>query len=205
MLPYTVSFDLSPGLKGMSRGHEAEEEPLEHPGCCVCLPQVLYQDCRMVAVSAPYVAGFLAFREVPVLVEAVQRLQQEEPQLQPQVWCVSLVPSWGVLAAESWERKVFSPRSLSWWGRRGTVKAVVEPPFLFLREQGCGAGSSQVSHGCGSPVVCAGHCQSHTAAAALGSAQAGRALQRELRNQERFLLPPEHPWLLLRVLSVLRK
>ncbi|XP_066188373.1 endonuclease V isoform X4 [Sylvia atricapilla] len=47
--------------------------------------EVLYQDCRMVAVSAPYVAGFLAFREVPVLVEAVQRLQQEEPQLQPQI------------------------------------------------------------------------------------------------------------------------
>ncbi|KAF4797459.1 E3 ubiquitin-protein ligase RNF213 [Turdus rufiventris] len=47
--------------------------------------EVLYQDCRMVAVTAPYVAGFLAFREVPVLVEAVQRLQQEEPQLQPQV------------------------------------------------------------------------------------------------------------------------
>ncbi|NXA04116.1 ENDOV Endonuclease, partial [Sapayoa aenigma] len=51
--------------------------------------EVLYEDCRMVAVSAPYVAGFLAFREVPVLVEAVQRLQQEEPRLSPQVWCVS--------------------------------------------------------------------------------------------------------------------
>ncbi|NXQ64483.1 ENDOV Endonuclease, partial [Anthoscopus minutus] len=50
--------------------------------------EVLYQDCRMVAVSAPYVAGFLAFREVPVLVEAVQRLQQVEPQLQPQVLLV---------------------------------------------------------------------------------------------------------------------
>ncbi|KFP09842.1 Endonuclease V, partial [Egretta garzetta] len=37
--------------------------------------EVLYEDCRMVAVSAPYVAGFLAFREVPFLVEAVQRLQ----------------------------------------------------------------------------------------------------------------------------------
>ncbi|NWV26662.1 ENDOV Endonuclease, partial [Origma solitaria] len=50
--------------------------------------EVLYQDCHMVAVSAPYVAGFLAFREVPFLVEAVQRLQQEEPQLQPQVLLV---------------------------------------------------------------------------------------------------------------------
>ncbi|XP_009079070.1 PREDICTED: LOW QUALITY PROTEIN: endonuclease V, partial [Acanthisitta chloris] len=38
--------------------------------------EVLYEDCRMVTVSAPYVPGFLAFREVPVLVEAVQRLQQ---------------------------------------------------------------------------------------------------------------------------------
>ncbi|KAK2528364.1 Endov, partial [Columba guinea] len=42
----------------------------------------------MVAVSTPYVAGFLAFREVPVLVEAVRRLQQEEPALQPQVLLV---------------------------------------------------------------------------------------------------------------------
>uniref|UniRef100_A0A8B9U4Q6 Endonuclease V n=1 Tax=Anas zonorhyncha TaxID=75864 RepID=A0A8B9U4Q6_9AVES len=42
----------------------------------------------MVAVSAPYVAGFLAFREVPFLVEAVQRLQQEEPGLKPQVLLV---------------------------------------------------------------------------------------------------------------------
>ncbi|XP_062362149.1 endonuclease V isoform X2 [Cinclus cinclus] len=50
--------------------------------------EVLYQDCCMVAVTAPYVAGFLAFREVPVLVEAVQRLQQKEPQLQPQVLLV---------------------------------------------------------------------------------------------------------------------
>ncbi|KFQ41546.1 Endonuclease V, partial [Nestor notabilis] len=39
--------------------------------------EVLYEDCRMVAVSAPYVAGFLAFREVPFLVEAVQRTQAQ--------------------------------------------------------------------------------------------------------------------------------
>ncbi|NXS13412.1 ENDOV Endonuclease, partial [Neodrepanis coruscans] len=50
--------------------------------------QVLYEDCRMVAVTAPYVAGFLAFREAPVLVEAVQRLQQEKPTLCPQVLLV---------------------------------------------------------------------------------------------------------------------
>ncbi|NXK48254.1 ENDOV Endonuclease, partial [Chauna torquata] len=57
---------------------------LSYPGL-----EVLYEDCQMVAVSAPYVAGFLAFREVPFLVEAVQRLQQEKPRLKPQVWHIS--------------------------------------------------------------------------------------------------------------------
>uniref|UniRef100_A0A8C8S1L5 Endonuclease V n=1 Tax=Pelusios castaneus TaxID=367368 RepID=A0A8C8S1L5_9SAUR len=42
----------------------------------------------MVTVSAPYVAGFLAFREVPFLVEAAQRLQEQEPGLTPQVLLV---------------------------------------------------------------------------------------------------------------------
>ncbi|XP_064378921.1 endonuclease V isoform X2 [Dromaius novaehollandiae] len=50
--------------------------------------EVLYEDCQMVAVTAPYVAGFLAFREVPFLVEAIQRLQQKEPRLKPQVLLV---------------------------------------------------------------------------------------------------------------------
>ncbi|XP_064006832.1 endonuclease V isoform X3 [Pogoniulus pusillus] len=50
--------------------------------------EVLYEDYRMVAVSAPYVAGFLAFREVPFLVEALQRLEQEKPELKPQVLLV---------------------------------------------------------------------------------------------------------------------
>ncbi|XP_062447579.1 endonuclease V isoform X3 [Rhea pennata] len=50
--------------------------------------EVLYEDCQMVAVTAPYVAGFLAFREVPFLVEAVQRLQQKELRLKPQVLLV---------------------------------------------------------------------------------------------------------------------
>ncbi|XP_025937795.1 endonuclease V [Apteryx rowi] len=50
--------------------------------------EVLYEDCQMVAVTAPYIAGFLAFREVPFLVEAIQRLQQKEPKLKPQVLLV---------------------------------------------------------------------------------------------------------------------
>nr|BAE41901.1 unnamed protein product [Mus musculus] len=39
----------------------------------------------MVGLKAPYVSGFLAFREVPFLVELVQRLQEKEPDLMPQV------------------------------------------------------------------------------------------------------------------------
>ncbi|KAM5149735.1 endonuclease V isoform 5-T6 [Callospermophilus lateralis] len=42
----------------------------------------------MVSLTAPYVAGFLAFREVPFLVDLVQRLQEKEPGLMPQVLLV---------------------------------------------------------------------------------------------------------------------
>lgn len=50
--------------------------------------KVLYEDSRMVGLKAPYVSGFLAFREVPFLVELVQRLQEKEPDLMPQVLLV---------------------------------------------------------------------------------------------------------------------
>lgn len=38
----------------------------------------------MVSLTAPYVSGFLAFREVPFLVAAVRRLREKEPGLVPQ-------------------------------------------------------------------------------------------------------------------------
>ncbi|ELK12269.1 Putative endonuclease FLJ39025 like protein [Pteropus alecto] len=38
----------------------------------------------MVSLTAPYVPGFLAFREGPFLVDAVRRLQEKEPHLSPQ-------------------------------------------------------------------------------------------------------------------------
>lgn len=60
--------------------------PLRCPALC----QVLYEDCRVVDVRAPYVPGFLAVREGPVLVEAVQRLREQEPSLSPQVRWVPL-------------------------------------------------------------------------------------------------------------------
>lgn len=45
---------------------------------------MVYEDCRMVSLTAPYLSGFLAFREVPFLVDAVRRLQEKEPSLMPQ-------------------------------------------------------------------------------------------------------------------------
>lgn len=47
--------------------------------------QVLYEDSQMVTLTAPYIAGFLAFRETPFLLEALQRLKSNQPTLMPQV------------------------------------------------------------------------------------------------------------------------
>ncbi|OCT62648.1 hypothetical protein XELAEV_18043733mg [Xenopus laevis] len=50
--------------------------------------EVIYEDCHMVTINAPYVAGYLAFREVPVLVDAIQKLLEKDPCLMPQVLIV---------------------------------------------------------------------------------------------------------------------
>ncbi|XP_051888976.1 endonuclease V-like isoform X1 [Pristis pectinata] len=47
--------------------------------------KVVYEECRMVCLTAPYIPGFLAFRETPFLEEAVKRLQHKDPGLLPQV------------------------------------------------------------------------------------------------------------------------
>ncbi|KAM8945659.1 endonuclease V [Pelodytes ibericus] len=50
--------------------------------------EVIYEDCHMVTLDAPYVAGFLAFREVPSLAEAIKGLLEKDPSLMPQVLLV---------------------------------------------------------------------------------------------------------------------
>lgn len=50
--------------------------------------EVLYEDSCLVRLTAPYLSGFLAFREVPFLVDAVRRLREKEPSLVPQVLLV---------------------------------------------------------------------------------------------------------------------
>ncbi|XP_026158844.1 endonuclease V isoform X2 [Mastacembelus armatus] len=47
--------------------------------------KLLYEDSQMVTLTAPYIAGFLAFRETPFLVEALQQLEKNQPTLLPQV------------------------------------------------------------------------------------------------------------------------
>lgn len=47
--------------------------------------QVVYEDSQMVALTAPYVAGFLAFRETPSLLDCLKRLEKKRPDLLPQV------------------------------------------------------------------------------------------------------------------------
>ncbi|XP_032900139.1 endonuclease V isoform X4 [Amblyraja radiata] len=47
--------------------------------------EVIYEECRMVCLNAPYIPGFLAFREAPFLEEAVRRLQHKDPSLLPQI------------------------------------------------------------------------------------------------------------------------
>ncbi|NXN97352.1 ENDOV Endonuclease, partial [Rhinopomastus cyanomelas] len=93
----TEEWQRDPGFAGLERvgGVDLSYGKGDDGNACASLVvlsypalEVLYEDCRMVAVSAPYVAGFLAFREVPFLVEAVQRLQQEKPELEPQVLLV---------------------------------------------------------------------------------------------------------------------
>ncbi|KAM9371347.1 endonuclease V [Phaethornis superciliosus] len=93
----TEGWQKDPGFAGLERvgGVDLSYVKGEESRACASLVvlsfpalQVLYEDCRMVAVGAPYLAGFLAFREVPFLVEALQRLQQEQPNLKPQVLLV---------------------------------------------------------------------------------------------------------------------
>ncbi|XP_048871391.1 endonuclease V-like isoform X2 [Brienomyrus brachyistius] len=47
--------------------------------------ELLYADSQMVTLSAPYIAGFLAFRETPHLLDALRRLERDRPSLMPQV------------------------------------------------------------------------------------------------------------------------
>ena len=46
---------------------------------------VVYSDTRMVELTAPYVPGYLAFREAGPLVELINSQRETKPELTPQV------------------------------------------------------------------------------------------------------------------------
>ena len=47
--------------------------------------EVVYKDTKMVKMSAPYIPGFLAFREARFLVELVDAQKASKPEITPQV------------------------------------------------------------------------------------------------------------------------
>ena len=47
--------------------------------------QVVYEDYEMIELCAPYIPGFLGFREVPFICGLFDKLRQTEPQFLPQV------------------------------------------------------------------------------------------------------------------------
>lgn len=55
--------------------------------CVLSFPklEVVYKRCKMVQLTAPYISGFLAFREAPPLQELVEELRVLSPEYIPQV------------------------------------------------------------------------------------------------------------------------
>ncbi|XP_033107975.1 endonuclease V-like [Anneissia japonica] len=59
---------------------------------CACLVvcsypdlKVVYSRCRHIQLTAPYISGFLAFREVSFHIESIEKLKKDNPELLPQV------------------------------------------------------------------------------------------------------------------------
>ncbi|XP_014383870.1 PREDICTED: endonuclease V, partial [Myotis brandtii] len=107
--------------------------------------EVLYEDSRLVHLTAPYLSGFLAFREVPFLVDAVQRLQEKEPSLVPSLWLfqVLLVDGNGVLHPRG------DPAPERRWGglREGGLPGCRPPPSRALTTPLCLAGTPHTRNG----------------------------------------------------------
>ncbi|KAM9769977.1 LOW QUALITY PROTEIN: endonuclease V-like [Menidia menidia] len=90
----TAGWQTAPGFSGLQRvggvdlsfiGGGAAEACAQLVVLSYPQLEVVYEDSRMVALTAPYVAGFLGFREAPFLLEALQRLEFSQPSLMPQV------------------------------------------------------------------------------------------------------------------------
>ncbi|KAG9350392.1 hypothetical protein JZ751_026751 [Albula glossodonta] len=90
----TEEWQTAPGFKGLERVGGVDLSFIKGDDVNACSQlvvlsfpemELMYEDSQMVTLSAPYVPGFLAFREVPCLLEALQRLERTQPNLLPQV------------------------------------------------------------------------------------------------------------------------
>ncbi|XP_035003057.2 endonuclease V [Hippoglossus stenolepis] len=90
----TEDWQMTPGYSGLERVGGVDLSFIKRDDVNACAQlvvlsypdlEVLYEDSQMVTLTAPYIAGFLAFRETPFLLEALQRLQRKQPTLLPQV------------------------------------------------------------------------------------------------------------------------
>ncbi|ONI34124.1 hypothetical protein PRUPE_1G463600 [Prunus persica] len=74
----------------------SKEDPSMACGILVVLDlqtlQVVYEDFSIVTLHVPYLPGFLAFREAPVLLELLEKMKTNANPLYPQVlaWLVTL-------------------------------------------------------------------------------------------------------------------
>jgi hypothetical protein len=92
-----VTHDTLPGLAGVRLvgGMDLSFVPGDALAAVACLVvcalpscEVVYEECRAVTLTAPYLPGYLAFREADHLVALLETLRERQPELLPQVLVV---------------------------------------------------------------------------------------------------------------------
>jgi len=79
-------------IGGVDISFVSEENQKEDVDACAALVilefpslKLLYTSFQMVKLTAPYIPGFLAFREVEFIVELINKLKRDKPNLVPQM------------------------------------------------------------------------------------------------------------------------
>lgn len=139
------------GLQRRDPQTKAAPCPVSPPGGHTGSAQVLYEDSRLVHLTAPYLPGFLAFREVPFLVDAVRRLREEEPSLAPQAGARG--PACGGWPGASWRRRPARGRGedLKAWASCPRPPGLAAP--LTALPRGSSRSSWWMETGCSTPEV----------------------------------------------------
>ncbi|XP_067914503.1 endonuclease V-like isoform X11 [Heterodontus francisci] len=115
--------------------------------------KVVYEECQMVCLNAPYIPGFLAFRETPFLEEAVKRLHHKDPSLFPQIIFADgngILHHRGVIFSHS------RPCAGRWGGKMAVEHVWMEAVEVSQRDLGCWMETMLISPEirCGLPLRC---------------------------------------------------